>query len=116
MPDDDDDLTARYEERGVPTEWLDMTPDAMAPAFRQYYRALPSPSTKRPGAEYAELLIHDPVAALRQFGLISEDEDPHIATMVVNHEKTLNRYIMHASVVVSTNPSTVGITIVKEPE
>jgi hypothetical protein len=34
----------------------------------------------------------------------------------VNHEKTLNRFIMHAMVVSSTNPRTVGITIAKEEE
>ena len=39
---------------------------------------------------------------------------PRISTIVVNHEKTLNRFIMHATAVASTNPKTVGLTIVKE--
>jgi hypothetical protein len=118
MLDDEDlaHLQAKYQERGVPTEWQDMTPDTMAPAFRMYYRALPSPGNNVEGAADAEELIHDPLTALRRAGLISEDEDPHISTLVVNHEKTLNRFIMYASVIVSTNPSTVGITIAKEEE
>ena len=115
----DDDLKAKYAERGVPTDWQDVTPATMAPAFKLWFRALPSPkSTFVEGAEYAELLIHDPVSALRDSGLIPSQEDvpeePRISTMVVNHEKTLNRFIMYAMVVVSTNPKTVGITIVKE--
>lgn len=116
---DDDTLREMYASRGVPTDWQELTPDTLAPAFKLWYRALPSPKSDfRDGHEYAELLIHDPVAALRDSGLIpSEKEDPeepHISTMVVNHEKTLNRFIMYAMVVVSTNPKTVGITIVKE--
>jgi hypothetical protein len=66
-----------------------------------------------PGHEDAELLVHDPVKALRK-GNINVDDDVRISTTVVNHEKTLCRFIMHASVVVSTNPRTVGITIWKE--
>ncbi|HTK45564.1 MAG TPA: hypothetical protein VL749_09465 [Patescibacteria group bacterium] len=116
---DDDTLKDLYSTRGVPTDWQELTPDTMAPAFRLWYRALPSPKSDFvEGSAYAEWLIHDPVAALRDSGLIpsaEEDaEEPHISTMVVNHEKTLNRLIMYAMVVVSTNPKTVGITIVKE--
>jgi hypothetical protein len=116
---DDDTLKDMYSARRVPTEWQELTPDSLAPAFRLWYRALPSPKMDFvDGSEYAEQLIHDPVAALRDSGLIpsaQEDPDePHISTMVVNHEKTLNRFIMYALVVVSTNPKTVGITIVKE--
>jgi hypothetical protein len=113
---DDDDLVARYEERGVPTDWQEMTPPSMAPAFRLWFRALPSPKSGFTGADEAEALIHNPLAALRGAGIISTEEEPHISTMVVNHEKTLERYIMYAMVVVSTNPNTVGITLVKEEE
>ena len=116
---DDDTLKGMYSERGVPTEWEEMTPDTMAPAFRLWYRALPSPkSTFVDGSAYAEWLIHDPVAALRDSGIIPAEEEsaeePRVSTMVVNHEKTLNRFIMYALVLVSTNPKTVGLTIVKE--
>jgi len=116
---DDDTLREMYAQRGVPTEWQELTPDTLAPAFRLWFRALPSPKSDfAEGSEYAEWLLHDPVAALRDSGLIpsaEEDaEEPRVSTMVVNHEKTLNRLIMHAMVVVSTNPKTVGITIVKE--
>jgi hypothetical protein len=131
---DDETLKHMYLERHVPTEWQDLTPDALAPAFRLWYRALPSPglaslenldleseedANLKKGAVYAELLIHDPVAALRESGIIPGDDDdegelPHISTIVVNHEKTLNRFIMHATAVASTNPKTVGLTIVKE--
>jgi hypothetical protein len=122
---DDEDLVARYEERGVPTEWQEMTPPSMAPAFHLWFRALPSPRSKdldgagqalKDGADQAEELIHNPLAALRKAGIIVSDEPPHISTMVVNHEKTLERYIMYAMVLVSTNPSTVGITLAKEEE
>jgi hypothetical protein len=133
---DDETLKGMYSERHVPTEWQDLTPDTLAPAFRLWYRALPSPGLARQenldltndedialkkGAEYAELLIHDPVAALRESGIIpgpddqeDEPEMPRISTIVVNHEKTLNRFIMHATALASTNPKTVGLTIVKE--
>lgn len=116
---DNDTLKDLYSSRDVPTEWQELTPDTMAPAFRLWYRALPSPKADFvDGSEYAETLIHDPVAALRESGLIpsmeDDEEQPRISTMVVNHEKTLNRFIMYAMVVVSTNPKTVGITIVKE--
>jgi hypothetical protein len=136
---DDETLKGMYLERHVPTEWQDLTPDTLAPAFRLWYRALPSPGLARlenldltndqdialkKGAEYAELLIHDPVAALRESGIIPgggddhDDDDerelPRISTIVVNHEKTLNRFIMHATALASTNPKTVGLTIVKE--
>ncbi len=112
----EDELAARYEERGVPTDWEERTPESMAPAFRLWYRALPSPKSGFRGADDAELLIHDPVAALREAGIIGSDETPRISTHVVNHERTLNRFIMFALVVISTNPSTVGITLVKEAE
>jgi hypothetical protein len=116
---DDDTLKDIYSARRIPTKWQELTPDSLAPAFRLWYRALPSPKMHFvDGSEYAEQLIHDPVAALRDSGLIpsaqEDPEEPHISTMVVNHEKTLNRFIMYAMVVVSTNPKTVGITIVKE--
>jgi len=116
---DDDALKEMYSTRGVPTDWQELTPDTMAPAFRLWFRALPSPkSTFVDGSEYAEWLIHDPVAALRASGLIpsadDDREEPRVSTMVVNHEKTLNRFIMYALVLVSTNPKTVGVTIVKE--
>jgi hypothetical protein len=121
----DEDLVARYEQRGVPTEWQEITPPALAPAFRLLFRALPSPKSpdnlSNPpdwlieGAQEAELLIHDPLTALRQAG-IDVEEDARISTIVVNHEKTLERFIMHAVVVASTNPRTIGITLVKEPE
>ena len=78
------------------------------------------------GSDEAELLIHDPLTALRSARIVSasgeesilpaDAEEPSISTFVVNHEKTLNRWVMHASVAVSTNPHTVGITIVKEAE
>jgi hypothetical protein len=96
----------------------------MAPAFRLWYRAFPSPKTKelrgasqaiKDGADAAELLIHQPLVALKQAG-IDVDEKTRISTMVVNHEKTLDRFIMYATVVASTNPHTVGITITKEEE
>ena len=112
----DDELIGRYMERGVPTEWQDLTPPAMAAAFRLWYRALPSPKSEFQGGEEAELLVHDPLTALREVGIIGSEEEPRVSTMVVNHEKTLNRFIMHAMVVVSTNPNTVGITIAKEEE
>jgi hypothetical protein len=132
---DDETLKGMYADRGVPTDWQDITPEKLAPAFRLWYRALPSPGVAslqnldltndqdvalKKGAEYAEWLIHDPVAALRDSEIIHGDDDddepelPHISTMVVNHEKTLCRFIMHATVLASTNPRTVGITIVKE--
>jgi hypothetical protein len=124
MIDGDDDMAAEYSERGVPTEWEDITPPTFDRAFRLHYRALPSPDPDGPpsaGKDDAELLIHDPVQALRDGGLISEEYDdegrpilPRISTMVVNHEKTLRRFIMHAFVAVSKNPRTIGITIVKE--
>ena len=116
---DDDTIREIYSKRGVPTEWQELTPDTLAPAFRLWFRALPSPKSEfAEGSAYAEWLLHDPVAALRDSKLIpSEEEDaeePRISTMVVNHEKTLNRFIMYALAVVSTNPKTVGLTIVKE--
>ncbi len=128
---DDDTLKDRYTERGVPSEWHDLTPASLAPAFKLWFRALPSPGASalenldpdddddirlKKAADYAEWLIHDPVAALRDSGIIpdNDEETPRISTMVVNHEKTLNRFIMYPIVVASTNPKTVGITIVKE--
>ena len=113
----DDDLAPRYEERGVPTRWEDITPETMAPAFRLWYRALPSTTGGYTGADEMERLIKNPLGALRDAGIIGNGpEIPHISTMVVNHEKTLERFICYAMVVVSTNPSTVGITIAKEEE
>ena len=116
----------RYQERGIPTEWQELPPEQMRPAFRLFYRAMPSPSMRVEGSDDAELLIHDPLTALRNARIVSaegeerilpEDADePSISTFVVNHEKTLSRWVMHASVAVSTNPHTVGITIVKEPD
>lgn len=119
----DEGLIERYRERGIPGRWREITPDEMKPGFRLFFRAMPSPSARygiddeeiMEAAADAELLIHDPMAALRRAG-IAVDDDAQISTMVVNHEKTLNRFIMHASVVVSANPHTVGITIVKEAE
>jgi hypothetical protein len=115
----DEELLSRYAARGIPTEWQDVTPEPMrsGDAFRLHYRALPSPSMQAEGAADAELLIHDPLTALREAGILPADGDvPSISTFVVNHEKTLYRFVMHASVAVSTNPHTVGITIVKEAE
>lgn len=112
----DEELASRYIERGVPTEWEEITPKTMAPAYRCWYRALPSPKSGFTGADDAELLIHDPLSALREARIIGDDDWPRISTHVVNHDKTLNRFIMYALVVASTNPSTVGITLVKEEE
>jgi hypothetical protein len=119
MPHDPEDLAklkAKYQTRSIPSEWRDITPDEMAPAFRMWFRAVPSPGNNVEGAADAEELIHDPVTALRKARILTGEEVPHISTLVVNHEKTLNRFIMYASVIVSTNPSTVGITIAKEEE
>ena len=111
-------LKAAYWERGVPTRWEEITPDVMAPAFRLWFRALPSPKRPVDGAEEAELLIHNPLRALRDAGIVEEreesEETPRISTMVVNHDQTLERFIMYAIVVVSTNPRTIGLTLVKE--
>lgn len=129
-----DDLAPRYADRGVPTDWMDITPDEMRPAFKLHFRAFKSPRGNLDGAyEYwramrdpegepageadeAEELIHNPLKALRRYGLISQDETPHISTMVINHEKTLERFIVYAMVLVSDNPRTVGITLAKEEE
>lgn len=114
---DDEQLISIYQSRGIPTEWQELTPDQMRPAFRLFFRALPSPSMRMAGSEDAEELIHDPLLALRKAGILPTDGDvPHISTFVVNHEKTLNRFVIYASVAVSTNPHTVGITMVKEAE
>ncbi len=112
----DDDLGPRYRERGIPTTWDEITPETMAPAFRLWYRALPSTLSGYTGADEMDQLIKNPLAALRAARIIDQNEEPHISTMVVNHEKTLERFICYAMVVVSTNPSTVGITLVKEEE
>lgn len=120
----DEELIARYEERGIPTEWQEITPAALAPAYQLWFRALPSPKSKelagadqrlQDAADEAELLIHNPLVALQQAG-IEVDSETRISTLVVNHEKTLERFIMHATVAVSTNPHTVGIMLVKEEE
>jgi len=104
-----------YESRGIPTQWDDVTPEPMRPAFSVHFRALPSPQSGYPGWDEAELLIHDPLTALRNAGLIPDGETPDISTFVVNHQHTLNRMVMYATVTISNNPHTVGITIVKEP-
>jgi hypothetical protein len=122
-----------YAERGVPTEWADITPEQMRPAYSLHWKALKSPSGNLEGTEEywrsfadpdgephgppdeAEELIHNPVHALRRAGLISENgPTPHVSTMIVNHERTLERFIVYAMVLVSTNPNTVGITLAKE--
>ena len=129
----DDWLTEQYAERGVPTDWTDITPEQMSPAYTLHWKALRSPSGNFAGTEEfwralkdpdgepnglpdeAEELIHHPVQALRRAGLISEDgPTPHVTTMIVNHERTLARFIVYAMVLVSTNPNTVGITLAKE--
>ena len=116
MQQNDEEVLAQYRARGVPTEWQEVTPPTMAPAFRVWYRAFPSTKMPLDAAAEADELIHDPLTALRKAGIVNTDEVPHISTMVVNHEKTLNRLVMHAIVVASTNPDTVGITIAKEEE
>ena len=129
----DDWLTELYAERGVPTEWANITPEQMGPAYTLYWKALKSPSGNLDGTDEfwrgvrdpdgepnglpdeAEELIHNPVKALRRAGLISENgPSPRVSTMIVNHERTLERFIVYAMVLVSTNPSTVGITLAKE--
>jgi hypothetical protein len=113
----DEELIELYAQRGIPTEWQEMTPEIMSPAFRLWFKAMPSPSLDVDGAADAELFLHDPLTALREAGILDPDGDePSISTFVVNHEKTLSRYVMYASVSVSTNPHTVGITILKEAE
>ncbi len=111
-----DRLNEIYDDRGVPSEWQDVTPDVMRPAFTVHFKAFPSPSSGRTGADEAEHLIHNPLKALRDAGVYEGDgELPDISTFVVNHQHTLNRMVMYASVVVSQNPHTIGITLVKEP-
>lgn len=129
----DDELAELYAERGVPTDWADITPEQMAPAYTLHWKAFRSPSGNLDGTDEfwravrdpdgeahglpdeAEELIHNPVKALRRAGLISENgPTPHVSTMVVNHERTLERFIVYAMVLVSTNPNTVGITLAKE--
>jgi hypothetical protein len=129
MMDERQRLDAAYAERGVPNEWQEITPETFQRSFRLHYRAYqspgPGPDGERTAAEIdAEKFIHDPVEALIEGGLIPDegfdDEGrrrlPRISTMVVNHEKSLRRFIMHAFVAVSNNPHTIGITIVKEEE
>jgi hypothetical protein len=108
-------LQERYAERGVPTpEWEEITPNVMSPAYHLYFRALKSPKGDPDGPNgLAERLIHDPVAALRDQG-VDIGDDPRVSTMVVNHERTLERSIVYAMVLVSTNPNTIGITLAKE--
>jgi hypothetical protein len=108
-------LLGAYERRSVPTEWQEITPPSIADAFRIYHRALPSPSADFTRLGDAEELIHNPIAALRRAGIIQGDEVPRISTMVVNHQEGLERFIMSATVIASTNPTTVGIMIAKEP-
>ena len=125
IDDGDDDLAAQYSERGVPTEWEEITPEAFRRSFKLHYRAYQSPDPAAPPSaarDEAETFLHDPVEALIEGGIIPDEglDDqgrrrlPRISTMIVNHEKTLKRFIMHAFVAVSKNPHTVGITIVKE--
>ncbi len=110
----DEELAELYERRGVPTEWVEITPEVMSRAYHLYFRALKSPSGDPAGAKgFAERLIHDPVAALRE-QRVDIGDDPRVSTMVVNHERTLERSIVYAMVLVSTNPNTVGITLAKE--
>jgi hypothetical protein len=107
-------LQERYAERGVPTEWVEITPEVMRPAYHLYFRALKSPKGDPDGDDgLAERLIHDPVKALREQG-VDIGDDPRVSTMVVNHERTLERSIVYAMVLVSTNPNTIGITLAKE--
>jgi hypothetical protein len=125
MTDGDHDLAAEYSERGVPTAWQEITPPTFDAKFRLLYRAYQSPGEDEgrtaEGTE-AEKFLHDPAQALIDDGILPDegvDENgrrrlPRISTMVVNHEQTLRRFIMHAFVAVSRNPHTVGITIVKE--
>jgi hypothetical protein len=85
---------------------------------------MPSPKAEAEGSDDAERFIHDPLTELRNAQVITDGveetllpadgDEPSISTLVVNHEKTLNRYVMHAFVAVSTNPHKVGITILKE--
>ena len=129
----DEELAALYAERGVPTDWKDITPEGMGPAYSLHWKAFRSPSANLDGTDEfwrairdphgepnglpdeAEELIHDPVSALRKAHLLSDDATtPHISTMVVNHERTLKRSIVYAMVLISTNPNTVGITLAKE--
>jgi hypothetical protein len=128
MTDGDlDSLAADYRERGVPTAWQEITPPTFDVKFRLLYRAYQSPGEDEgrtaEGTE-AEKFLHDPAQALIDDGILPDegvDENgrrrlPRISTMVVNHELTLRRFIMHAFVAVSRNPHTVGITIVKEEQ
>jgi hypothetical protein len=117
----DDQLAELYEQRGIPMpNWRVVTPPEMEEGFTYYFRAFSSPGSHMPDAPEAEELLHDPIRALRKQEIeggghiIGEGETPHISTMVVNHDKTLNRFVMGVTVVASTNPSTVGITIVKD--
>ena len=125
--DGDDGLAAQYSERGVPSEWQEITPETFRKSFKLHYRAYQSPGPdegRTAAGDEAEKFLHDPVQALIDDGIIPDEgvDDqgrrrlPRISTMVVNHEKTLRRFIMHAFVAVSTNPHTIGITIVKEEE
>jgi len=117
MSDDEEamrQLQELYAERGVPTKWVEITPDVMRPAYHLYFRALKSPKGDPDGDDgLAERLIHDPVKALRDQG-VEIGDDARVSTMVVNHERTLERSIVYAMVLVSTNPNTIGITLAKE--
>jgi hypothetical protein len=127
MMDEKQRLEAAYSDRGVPTGWEEITPPTFRRSFRLLYRAYQSPGEddgRTAAGDEAEKFIHDPVQALIDDGLIPDegiDKEgrrrlPRISTMVVNHEKTLRRFIMHAFVAVSKNPHTIGITIIKEEE
>lgn len=114
--EDQEKLRGAYDRRAIPTEWQEITPLSISEGFRIYHRALPSPSADFTGTGEAEELLHNPIAALRGAGIIPRDgEIPRISTMVVNHQEGLERFIMSATVIASTNPSTVGIMIAKEP-
>jgi hypothetical protein len=115
----DEELTEKiyeiYRSRGIPSDWEDMTPEPMRPAYRLWFRALPSPRSGFSGSDEAEELIHDPLTALRRAGVYEGDDLPDISTHVIGHQHTLNRMVMYAMVTISNNPHTVGITLVKEP-
>jgi hypothetical protein len=125
MTDGDHDLAAEYSARGIPTAWEEITPPTFSNKFRLLYRAYQSPGDEEGRSDEgreAERFLHEPAQALIDDGILPDeglDEHgrrrlPRISTMVVNHEQTLRRFIMHAFVAVSNNPHTVGITIVKE--
>jgi hypothetical protein len=74
----------------------------------------------------AEILIHDPVNALRgtdhsislnvdsQVTAILDDPELRISTFVVNHERTLARRIIRAKAVLDEDGRSVGLTLHKQ--